>query len=102
MEVQCPDLGFQFEDLDQDGNDDLIGAGNLIETEVETSAYDAGTGFCLMMGKAKKQFINGINSTILSGDIRDLKLIKNAKDQYYVLVSNHNQALQLIELNAVK
>lgn len=89
-------------DLDQDGKDDLIGAGNLIETEVETSAYDAGNGFCLMMGKAKKQFINGINSTILSGDVRDLKLIKNAKEQYYVLVSNHDEALQLIELNAVE
>ncbi len=43
-----PILGVLIEDINQDGNPDLITVGNMYEAEVETVRYDAGRGVCLL------------------------------------------------------
>lgn len=49
MEAQfSPIMGMVSEDINMDGNIDLIVAGNMYEAEVETVRYDAGRGACLL------------------------------------------------------
>ena len=44
-----------IEDIDGDGNLDIISAGNMYEAEVETVRYDAGRG-CILLGDGKGGF----------------------------------------------
>lgn len=50
-----PILDFQVEDIDNDGNLDIIAVGNMYGAEVETVRYDSGRGICLL-GNGKGSF----------------------------------------------
>jgi hypothetical protein len=50
-----PILDVVVEDIDGDGNLDLITVGNMYEAEVETVRYDAGRG-CILLGDGKGGF----------------------------------------------
>jgi hypothetical protein len=43
-----PILGMQIEDLNNDGNLDIIAVGNMYGAEVQTERNDAGRGVCLL------------------------------------------------------
>jgi hypothetical protein len=69
-------------DLDGDGKLDLLLAGNEYQAEVMTGRYDASYGLFLK-GDGKGNFlpITHINDGIfIKGDVKDMKLIKNGKD----------------------
>ncbi len=64
-------------DMDEDGNTDLIIAGNEYQSAVSTGRYDASYGLVLK-GNGKGNFVpvNIIKSgLIIDGDVKDLKLI---------------------------
>lgn len=50
-----PLMDFAVLDINNDGNKDIIGVGNLFETEVETTRYDAGRG-CVLLGNGSGGF----------------------------------------------
>lgn len=90
--------GIITKDFNDDGNTDILLAGNLFQSEVETGRADAGRGL-LLLGDGSGNF-NSV-SLIRSGfhapmDVKDLELLKtgpNSPD--LILVGNNDFGLQL-------
>jgi len=92
-----PINGFIIKDFDNDGNKDIVLAGNMYHTEVETPRYDAGTGRYLKgLGNGLFNSLSINESGIyLPNDVKDLDfLLLNGKEG--VLVSNNNAELQIL------
>ncbi|MEZ4931645.1 MAG: VCBS repeat-containing protein [Saprospiraceae bacterium] len=77
-------------DINGDGNMDLICAGNMYETEVETPRYDAGTGL-VMLGDGK----GGLtpmrpdqSGFFTPKNVKNIALLKRAKDRLIVVANN--------------
>ncbi|MDX2302088.1 MAG: VCBS repeat-containing protein [Microscillaceae bacterium] len=94
---------FITEDFNQDGNLDIILAGNLHASEVETPRNDAGIGL-LLLGNGKGDFSpvsmpeSGI---LLKYDLKKLALIKS--DQHWLLLAaNSNGPLQIYGIKPKK
>ena len=89
-----------IEDYDTDGYLDILIAGNLFVTEIETASYDAGTGL-LLKGSGNQNFtvVPAFESGLfLNKDIRDLARI-TVKGASCILVGNNNDNVQLININ---
>lgn len=85
-------------DFNYDGNLDILAAGNLYASEIETPRNDAGTGVLLSGdGKGEFQAIPIHKSGFYAPkDVKDMKLIQvNGKDK--VIVANNNDFLQFID-----
>jgi hypothetical protein len=83
------------EDLDDDGRNDLLLAGNEYQTEVMTGRYDASYG-CFLKGTA-----NGFvcvpsvqSGFIVNGDVKDMKMITTKENQKLVIVAVNNDSLR--------
>jgi hypothetical protein len=82
-------------DINGDGNMDLICAGNMYETEVETPRYDAGTGL-VMLGDGKGGFTPmrpDQSGFFTPKNVKNIALLKRAKDRL-IVVANNNGPLQ--------
>jgi hypothetical protein len=83
-------------DVDQDGNTDLVVAGNDYGQQVETGRMDAGNG-CVLLNDGKGNFTalpaqaSGLWAT---REARDLKVLRGAGKKRIVLVANNNDRLQ--------
>ncbi len=96
----APINGIIAKDFDQDKIIDLVVAGNLKQTEVETPLYDAGKGLFLK-GMGDGRFETNLqieySGLFLHQDVRDLKLVHigpNKRPGF--LVSNNNDNMELI------
>ena len=88
------------EDIDIDGNLDLIIGGNLYNAEVETPRNDASFGLWLK-GDGNGGFITQEpreSGLVITGDARNIELI-NVGNKRHLLVAANNQALQQIKIN---
>lgn len=87
-------------DFDKDGNPDLLIAGNLFTSEVETPRADAGVGL-LLRGNSGAGFepvapyISGFKAT---GDVKYMEKIMLSGSKKGVLVAQNNGALKLFEV----
>lgn len=87
-------------DYDNDGNLDILVAGNLFVSEVETPRNDASYGQ-LLLGDGKGNFepIEGYKSGLfIAGDVKDMAVI-NIKGSAYILVGKNDDYLQLVKIN---
>ncbi|SNR16516.1 Probable lipoprotein precursor. Putative adhesin [Tenacibaculum jejuense] len=86
------------DDYNDDGNKDILIAGNLHNSEVETPRNDAGYGL-LLHGDGKGDF-NPVPVTesgfFTNGDVKDLQRIKIASKKYIMSIKN-NDYVQFIE-----
>ncbi len=87
-------------DLNEDGNMDVILAGNNFDTEVETPSYDAGVGSVLIGNgkgafKAVSQEESGL---LLNKNLKDMEWVKTRKG-IILLASNNNASLDSYKLN---
>lgn len=91
-----PTLGFDIVDINGDGYLDIIGAGAIHETEVETIRYDGNTGYVLLNNKKGK--ITSLQNTSFysKANTKTLKKI-TVKGKRYLLIGNNNSALQLFK-----
>ena len=93
-----PVFGSVYDDFDNDGVNDIIIAGNLYNSEIETPRGDAGQGLFLK-GNGKGGFnpVSGFDSGLfISGDVKKLKSISlgpNAKKGLISGVNNGNVGL---------
>lgn len=89
--------GIIAEDLNGDGNIDLLMAGNKYGMEVGTGRYDAGNGvFLAGNGKGQFSWINNVQSGFWAmRDARNLALIRGAGNRRTILVANNNSGLQV-------
>jgi hypothetical protein len=98
----APINGIVATDFDKDGIKDLIVAGNLKQTEVETPLYDAGKGLFLK-GVGDGTFATSLqieySGLFLHKDVKDLALIhvgSGTNKRPGFLVVNNNEVVELI------
>jgi len=93
--------GIILEDYNNDGIKDILIAGNLYGSEIETPRNDAGYGL-LLTGNGKGKFMpvpNDQSGLFLKGDVKKLKNITlKGKTKASILVAKNNDYLQLIEV----
>jgi len=83
-----PTLSTEILDINNDGNADIIGAGNIYNSEVETLRYDASKGYVLL-GDGQGNFKNENNSGfIVDGNVKDLSLITAGNKKVLVVAKN--------------
>ena len=87
-----PIMGIEVLDVNEDGHLDIIAAGNMYNTEVETPRYDAGNGVVLL-GDGKGQFRalppheSGLYAT---KNVKDIALVKSKGNRKYLIVANND------------
>ena len=91
-----------LKDINNDGNKDIILAGNLYTSEIETPRNDAGYGLFLK-GNGKGEF-NPVSSSesglFVEGDTKIMKLVKLGKyDKLGLIFSKNNDYIQLLQVN---
>ena len=85
-----------IKDFNADGNLDVLLAGNLFVSEIETMRNDAGTGV-LLYGNGKGEFHpeTVMNSGFFTNkDVRKMKIVEN---QNLILIANNNDKLQVFK-----
>jgi len=89
-----------IKDYDNDGSLDVLIAGNLHASEVETPRNDASNG--LFLKQTKSGDINPISTSksgfYVPGDVKDMAEIM-INDQLYIIAAKNNDYLQFIRLN---
>ncbi|WP_240642452.1 VCBS repeat-containing protein [Nonlabens xiamenensis] len=93
--------GIQTEDFNQDGHLDVLIAGNLYVSEVETPRNDAGYGL-LMLGDGKGSFqpVPASESGVyIPGDVKRLKRMSTKNGEYIVAVKNDDY-LQFVKIRS--
>ena len=101
MEAQfAPVNAIVCADMDGDGIKDILLAGNEYQTEVRTGRYDASYG-CFLKGMENKSFkvipppMSGFK---IDGDVKDMKMITNSKNEKLILVGVNNDSLKVFRL----
>lgn len=98
LEIQlAPVYGMVAEDVNEDGNLDVIGVGNDFGTEVSMGRYDALNGFVLLgngHGSFKSMTMqeSGIN---VKGDGKALAVLLNDSGDYFMLASQNNGSIRV-------
>jgi hypothetical protein len=89
------------DDIDNDGFNDLVLAGNEYQTTVITGRYDASYG-CFLRGSSQKTFsaVKPLQSGfILKGDVKDMALVQVSKDEKLILAALNNDSLHVFRIN---
>lgn len=88
-------------DFDEDKILDLVMAGNLYSSEVETPRNDAGIGLYLKGdGTGNLEAVpNRISGLFVPGDVKDLSTIRIGNSEYIVAAKN-NDYIQFIKINS--
>ena len=91
-------FAFYVQDLDEDGNPDVLLGGNLYGVSTYQGRYDASYGLMLKgNGKGGFQALNPTNSGfMLEGEVRDIKSLKTGKGEL-LLVARNNLPLQIFK-----
>lgn len=95
----APINGVVVMDVNADGKQDLLAAGNLYQSEIETGRADAGTGFILLNeGNRQWKFLSVAQTGLyLANDLKDLKpILLGSNRKPAVLAANNNGPIQLI------
>ncbi len=93
----APNTAILVKDINQDGNLDLLLAGNMYDTEVETMRYDAGIGTTLMGdGKGEFDFMPvNLSGFMADGNVKDLAGLQLSSSKWGVLVTENNGKVKL-------
>lgn len=88
--------GISISDINKDGSLDLILAGNMYESEIETTKADASKGIVLLNdGKANFKAIRSNKSGFIAEEnVKDLELLEFSSKEL-IFVGNNNGATQL-------
>ncbi|HRP33030.1 MAG TPA: VCBS repeat-containing protein [Agriterribacter sp.] len=89
------------DDLDGDGNKDILLAGNEYQAEVMRGRYDASYG-CYLKGNGTQSFlpIAPVKSGfIVDGDVKDMALITFPDESKWVLVGVNNDSLRVFAVH---
>ncbi|MBC3788468.1 VCBS repeat-containing protein [Spirosoma utsteinense] len=93
-----PLLGMLVDDVNSDGNLDLVGVGNEYGTETLTGWYDAGVGTCLL-GNGSGQFSavkSGKSGFLVDKDAKALAELRLARGQTLYVATQNKDSLRLL------
>jgi hypothetical protein len=87
--------------MDGDQKKDVFLAGNLTNTEVETTSLDAGKGLCLVATDTEWSILHQQQSGIMAnGNVKGLCLLNVGKEKRpLIIVANNNGPLTSFLLN---
>ncbi|MBJ6368623.1 VCBS repeat-containing protein [Snuella sp. CAU 1569] len=91
------------DDINQDGHLDLVFAGNLYGSEVETPRNDASYGLYMQGdGKGKfKSFMPYESGLMIKGEVKKMKEIRLKGGKKAMLIAKNNDHIQLVELKMI-
>ncbi len=98
---EFPIMGILTMDVNQDGHEDLILAGNIYQTEVETPRLDSGGGL-VMLGdgqgafEAQSMLESGLS---IEGDVKSLVSIRLDSGKELIIAGKNQSLIQIIEHN---
>ncbi|WP_420604256.1 VCBS repeat-containing protein [Flagellimonas sp.] len=97
-----PILDCAIMDINNDGYEDVIAAGNIYETEVETPRLDAISGVILMSnGKDGYKSVPFQDSGLfLDGNVKSIEVITNAKNEKYLIGTTNNGPLAIHKISS--
>ncbi|TVZ13989.1 VCBS repeat-containing protein [Maribacter sp. MAR_2009_72] len=102
VEAQLSSINqFLVNDFDKDGNLDIVLAGNLFVSEVETPRNDASHGL-LLTGDGQGNFkANPASSSglFIPGDVKAMATIRSKNNEAYIIAAKNNDYLQFIKWN---
>ena len=96
-----PLLDVVFYDFNQDGYEDMIAAGNIYDTEVETPRLDNGSGLVLLSDTKGNYYPmnNAETGLYIEGDIKSLELInKKSGGTPYLLAAKNNADISIMSI----
>ena len=95
-----PLYGLQFFDVDADGYDDLILAGNDFATEPSTGRYDAFQGTILMNDRKGnfQEYTKYARALSMVKDSKGMALLFGNEAQPYLIIANNNDSLKVYAL----
>ncbi len=103
MEAQfAPINAILCDDFDNDGNVDLLLAGNEYHSDVVTGRYDASYG-CFLKGSSSKrfQFVPNVRSGLrLDGEVKDMAIVRTSKGEKRIIVAVNNDSLRVLKINS--
>ncbi|MBT8231851.1 MAG: VCBS repeat-containing protein [Bacteroidia bacterium] len=92
-----PTLSTVIIDVNKDGHMDIIGAGNIYNSEVETLRYDASKGYVLI-GDGKGQFTAENNSGFkVDGNVKDIEVI-TSNEKVQLVVAKNDADVEVFEM----
>lgn len=97
----APIYGILVEDLNNDGNVDLLLGGNFFGTRVKYGRYDASKG-SLFLGDGQGGFQsvgNAESGLRVEGEVRDITLVKNRQNEKTLLFVTNNGPAQSYRIN---
>ena len=90
---------FKFQDIDQDGVNEIISVGNLYHTEVQTMRLDASYGCILAYRNNQFSSIKPKRSGFSTrGDARDMCQIELGDKQHILLVSHNDASMDVFQI----
>lgn len=92
-------FGIVSDDIDKDGVEDLLLAGNFFPYRVQLGRNDAGLGVWLKgEGKGKyKVMQNESAGLFIDGDVRNMLMVKNAAGEQLLIIGKNNAAVQVLK-----
>lgn len=93
------------EDIDRDGNLDLVLAGNMYGSEAETPRNDGGIGLFLKGDGAGNFQPVSVNQSglLIGGDVREICMIQLGKSKSRgIIVAKNNSTMQIVMINSLK
>jgi enediyne biosynthesis protein E4 len=97
---ETPVNAILYTDVDNDGNNDILLAGNEYQSAVMIGRYDASYGLCLK-GDGKGNFeplSPAMSGLIIDGDVKDLKLIMTGKREKILIAAINNEQLKAFKI----
>jgi hypothetical protein len=83
--------GFLYDDLDDNGSNELLIAGNFFPFKPQLGRSDASTGLVLTYQQGELKVNNGTLSNVwLTGDIRDVALLRFKSGVKRVVISRND------------
>lgn len=93
--------GIVVQDVNNDGHSDLLLAGNLFGSEVETPRNDAGLGLVLL-GDGKESFETmslSESGFLADGDVKAMHSLRLSNGDNAILIARNNDLVSLLKLN---
>ncbi len=93
--------GIIIDDFNEDGFPDILMAGNMYNSEVETARNDAGLGIVLIGNESNNYSVLPTSSSgfLASGDVKGLAKLKRQDGSTLILVANNNDKLQAFSIH---
>jgi len=90
-----------YKDLDQDGIEDILVAGNLYQTEHQIPRIDAGKGVFLKgKGNNFEAIPNHEIGLMIGGAVKSIRLVKLPNNEWGILVVRNDDIVSLIKINS--